>query len=114
MVRLCVVSDIHGNLHALEAVLADARGSGADMLVVAGDLVHQGPRPAETLDLLCSLDGDGLGAVRMIRGNTDRHLLEDPAAERRELAVDQRGMVGGGGSGAARGELPDALSGCGP
>ncbi|HEX6493475.1 MAG TPA: metallophosphoesterase family protein [Candidatus Dormibacteraeota bacterium] len=80
--RLCVVSDIHGNLHALEAVLADARRAGADMLVVAGDLVHQGPRPAETLDLLDSLDGDGLGPLRMIRGNTDRHLLEDPAPER--------------------------------
>ena len=94
MVRLCVVSDIHGNLHALEAVLADARGSGADMLVVAGDLVHQGPRPAETLDLLCSLDGDGLGAVRMIRGNTDRHLLEDPAVERREAVEWTRERLG--------------------
>jgi putative phosphoesterase len=79
-VRVCVVSDIHGNLHALEAVLADIRRSGADMLVVAGDLVHQGPRPAETLDLLCALDGGAVGAVRIIRGNTDRHLVEPPAA----------------------------------
>lgn len=91
MVRLCVVSDIHGNLHALEAVLDDARGAGGDMLLVTGDLVHQGPRPAETLDLLRGLDGDGLGAVRLIRGNTDRHVLGEPppppggidAAERR-------------------------------
>jgi len=77
VVRLCVVSDIHGNLHALEAVLEDVRRTGADMLVVAGDLVHQGPRPAETLDLLRGLDGGRLGALRVIRGNTDRHLLED-------------------------------------
>jgi putative phosphoesterase len=88
VVRLCVVSDIHGNLHALEAVLADARGAGSDMLLVAGDLVHQGPRPAETLDLLRSLDGDGLGPVRMIRGNTDRHLLEDTVPEQRRAAVE--------------------------
>jgi putative phosphoesterase len=86
--RLCVVSDIHGNLHALQAVLDDARCTGADMLVVAGDLVHQGPRPAETLDLLRSLDGDGLGPVRMIRGNTDRHLLEDTVPEERRAAVE--------------------------
>ncbi len=78
MVRLCVLSDIHGNLHALEAVLDDVRSAGGDMLVVAGDLVHQGPRPAETLDLLRSLDGGGLGAVHMIRGNTDRHVLGEP------------------------------------
>lgn len=92
--RICVVSDIHGNLHALQAVLDDARGMGAEMLVVAGDLVHQGPRPAETLDLLCSLDGDGLGPVRMIRGNTDRHLLEEPAPERRAAVEWTREQLG--------------------
>lgn len=79
--RLCVVSDIHGNLHALDAVLDDVRRTGADLLVVAGDLVHQGPRPAETVDRLRGLD-DGWAEVRIIRGNTDRHVLEEaqPAA----------------------------------
>lgn len=94
VVRLCVVSDIHGNLHALEAVLEDVRGTGADMLLVAGDLVHQGPRPAETLDLLRSLDGGGVGEVRMIRGNTDRYLLEEeaPAGPGAEAAERRAGL----------------------
>jgi predicted phosphodiesterase len=95
VVRFCVVSDIHGNLHALRAVLDDARCQGADMLVVAGDLVHQGPRPAETLDLLLSLDDDGLGPLRMIRGNTERHLLEEsPPDERRALVEWSRERLG--------------------
>jgi putative phosphoesterase len=87
------VSDIHGNLHALEAVLEDACRTGADMLVVAGDLVHQGPRPAETLDLLRGLDGGRLGALRVIRGNTDRHLLEDaPVPAGADAAERQAGL----------------------
>ncbi len=102
MVRLCVLSDIHGNLHALEAVLEDVRSAGGDMLVIAGDLVHQGPRPAETLDLLRSLDGGALGAVHVIRGNTDRHLLGEPppppagadAAERRAGVEWTRAQLG--------------------
>ena len=44
--RLAVLSDIHGNRPALEAVLADlAAQGGADHLVIAGDLCADGPRP---------------------------------------------------------------------
>ena len=50
-VRVAALYDIHGNLPALEAVLADVSGSGADTIVVGGDVV-EGPLPAETLKLL--------------------------------------------------------------
>ena len=49
--RVAAISDIHGNLPALEAVLADIDGEGVDEIVVVGDTAH-GPWPAEVVDLL--------------------------------------------------------------
>ncbi|HJZ48306.1 MAG TPA: metallophosphoesterase family protein [Roseiflexaceae bacterium] len=69
--RIVLFSDIHGNAIALEAVLADIRRTAApDVLFVAGDLVLLGPRPAEALALLRSLDG-----ARFVKGNTDQYLI---------------------------------------
>ena len=64
--RLAILSDIHGNALALEAVLADMAQTGPfDEIVVAGDLVWSGPRPREVVDHL-----QAIRAVA-IRGNTD-------------------------------------------
>ena len=54
--RLAILADVHGNLPALEAVLADACAQGVDGFVVAGDLLVGGPFPVETLDRLRTLD----------------------------------------------------------
>jgi diadenosine tetraphosphatase ApaH/serine/threonine PP2A family protein phosphatase len=70
--RALVVSDIHGNLHALEAVLAVARshaGGGFDRLWNLGDMVGYGARPNEVLDLLRAFPIDQ--AIH-VRGNHDR------------------------------------------
>lgn len=64
---------MHGNLPALEAVLADERLRAADLVVCAGDLVA-GPSPAECLALVEAL-GDG---VVLLRGNGDREVTSDP------------------------------------
>ena len=48
--RIAVVSDIHGNLAALDAVIADLRTAGADLVVHGGDFMSGGPRPAEVID----------------------------------------------------------------
>jgi predicted phosphodiesterase len=67
------LADIHGNLQALEAVIADPRFAAADRVVVLGDVVT-GTFPAETFE--CVL---GLGRrVQVLRGNADRLALEDP------------------------------------
>jgi putative phosphoesterase len=68
-VRIAVLSDIHGVLPALEAVLAEPDVSGADRIVLCGDLAA-GPQPVETLDVLRAL---GERAI-WIRGNADREL----------------------------------------
>ena len=66
--RLAVLADIHGNVPALEAVLADMAGEGVDKIIIAGDLVC-GPQPEETRRLLQSLN------CQLIRGNGDTYLL---------------------------------------
>jgi predicted phosphodiesterase len=50
--RVAVISDVHSNLHALEAVLADVDATGVDELWCLGDLVGYGPRPNECVSLL--------------------------------------------------------------
>ena len=66
--RIAVVSDIHANLTALDAVIADIRKAGADLVVQGGDLVAGGPRPAEVIDRVRELNWPG------VYGNTDEML----------------------------------------
>ncbi|MDX6235995.1 MAG: hypothetical protein QOG10_810 [Kribbellaceae bacterium] len=68
--RVAVLSDIHGVLPALEAVLAEPDVRSAELVVLTGDIAA-GPQPVETLDLLVSL---GERAV-WVRGNADRELV---------------------------------------
>ena len=63
--------DVHGNLPALEAVLADDAFARADAVVVGGD-VASGPMPAEVLDRLAALDLP----LRWVRGNADREVVD--------------------------------------
>jgi predicted phosphodiesterase len=68
--RLAVFSDIHGNLAALEAVLADVAAQGpVDHLWCLGDLAAMGPYPAQCIQLLAARP-----EVQVIEGNTDRYL----------------------------------------
>jgi putative phosphoesterase len=69
VVRVGVLSDVHGNLPALESVLADVEREAPDVVVVCGD-VASGPLPAETIDLLMSRT-----ATLFVEGNADRGLV---------------------------------------
>jgi predicted phosphodiesterase len=71
-VRIAAITDIHGNLPALEAVLADIARTGADLIVQTGDALSGPLWPAETADLLASLN------FPCVRGNHDREMLGDP------------------------------------
>jgi predicted phosphodiesterase len=68
MTRIAVLSDIHGNLIALEAVLAEIRRIKPDAVLVAGDLVLNGPDPNGTVDALRFLESEG---ALIVSGNTD-------------------------------------------
>jgi putative phosphoesterase len=85
--RYLIISDIHANLEALEAALDDARQRGAAAVVVAGDLVGDGPDPAGVVDLLCR------SAFPVIRGNVDDKVVETArlsAAERAALSEKRK------------------------
>jgi putative phosphoesterase len=68
-VRVAAISDIHANLRALEAVLADVERERVDSIVVVGDTVA-GPWPVEAFDLVVGADAS------IVRGNADRAVLE--------------------------------------
>ena len=67
MTRIAALSDIHGNAVALEAVLADVAKAKPDAVLIAGDLVLNGPEPALVIDVLRNLDDRAL----VVAGNTD-------------------------------------------
>jgi len=67
--RVAVLSDIHGNLPALEAVLEEVARESPNLIVVCGD-VASGPLPVESLDLLMDLRD-----ARYLHGNADRSLV---------------------------------------
>ncbi len=83
--KLGVLSDIHGNCVALEAVIADGTSRGVDRWWAIGDLVAIGPDPVGSLDLLL-----GLPQAVLTRGNTDRYVVtgDRPFPEAADVAAD--------------------------
>ncbi len=63
--RYCVFGDVHGNLEALEAVVADARRHGAERYACVGDIVGYGASPSECIDRVQSL------TTQIVAGNHD-------------------------------------------
>ena len=76
--RIAIVSDVHGNLPALEAVIADIDEVRPSVVVHGGDLALGGPHPVEVVDRIRELGWP------CVLGNTDAVLADDPAtAEQR-------------------------------
>jgi predicted phosphodiesterase len=69
--KRAIVSDIHGNIEALEAVLADIAQQSVDSIYCLGDIVGYGPNPRECIDRVLSFD-------QSILGNHDQGALYDP------------------------------------
>ena len=68
--RIALISDIHGNQLALEAVLRDAHAQGADRVACLGDVATLGPQPLAVLHTLQEL------GCPCILGNHDSFLLQ--------------------------------------
>src|SRR5882762_4036387 len=66
--RIAIVSDIHGNRTAFEAVLADLRQTSPDLILHGGDLADSGSSPVEIVDRIRDLGWPG------VAGNTDEML----------------------------------------
>lgn len=97
--RIAVLTDVHGNRFALEAVLADIHTSAPDLTVNLGDLVWGHVDPRGTLDRLSPRN------VPTVRGNTDEHVAGTEgggtnAWVREQLTPEERAWLG---------ELPTTL-----
>jgi putative phosphoesterase len=66
--RIAVVSDVHGNVLALEAVRKALKKEKPDVVLVAGDLVMNGAEPGATVDAIREMERDG---AIVVQGNTD-------------------------------------------
>ncbi len=81
-----LISDLHGNVQALEVALADAAERGAERVVCLGDVVGYGARPVACLDLLMGLTGEDprdatgrpLAQGFCLLGNHEQALLQSP------------------------------------
>jgi diadenosine tetraphosphatase ApaH/serine/threonine PP2A family protein phosphatase len=71
-VKRALISDIHANLEALEAVLADIQAQGITEIYCLGDLIGYGPNPRECIDRVMSV------AKMTLLGNHDQGALFDP------------------------------------
>ena len=98
--RFAAIADIHGNIWALDAVLADIRSRGVDLIVNLGDHLYGPLDPIGTADRLIALD------LPSISGNQDRELIASTPAQgtlqenRRALREEHRTWLG---------KLPSAL-----
>ena len=70
MTKLAVLSDIHGNLPALEAVIADLENFGVDHVVIPGDVISFGPFSRQTAELVIAKGWS------VIRGNNEFFLID--------------------------------------
>ncbi|QQS14858.1 MAG: metallophosphoesterase family protein [Rhodospirillales bacterium] len=86
--RIAAISDIHGNRLALEAVLDDILRRGVDATVNLGDILSGPLDPVGTAGILIPLD------LPTIRGNHERHVLDDPAARLGRTDAFTRGALG--------------------
>jgi putative phosphoesterase len=73
--RVAVLSDIHGNLTAFDAVLADIQQASPDLVLHGGDLADAGSSPTEIIDRIRSLCWQG------VMGNTDEMLVQPASLE---------------------------------
>ena len=77
--RFAIISDIHGNFTALQAVLADIKLQHIDQIVCLGDTVTLGPQPKEVLNTLRKLN------CIFIKGNHDAAILDPERANEFEI-----------------------------
>ena len=98
MERLAILADIHANLTALTAVLADMHKRSIDGVILAGDIVNYGPRPNEVISLLRGLEWPVLSNIRgnheysLFGGNPERFSTDRGRAvlEHTRAILDER------------------------
>ena len=84
--KIAVLADIHANLPALEAVIADIERWRPDQVVIAGDVINRGPRPLECLNLVLELVAQHEWLV--LQGNHEEYVINRANPRRQETAAE--------------------------
>src|SRR6476660_1331756 len=85
--KIAVISDIHGNCVALDAVLSDLRQNRADSVLCLGDALQGGPQPREVVERLSSL------GCPVVMGNADAWLLSGKNTSPTEQVTERQMQV---------------------
>src|SRR6202451_222843 len=85
--RVAIVSDVHGNLTAFDAVLADIQRRAPDLVLHGGDLALMGAQPAEVIDRTRELGWPG------VVGNTDEVLWRGEEQAKQEKLAPKLGAL---------------------
>ncbi len=85
--RVAIVSDVHGNLTAFDAVVADIERHAPDVVLHGGDLALMGAQPAEVIDRVRELGWAG------VVGNTDEVLWRPEEQQRQEARAPELGAA---------------------
>jgi diadenosine tetraphosphatase ApaH/serine/threonine PP2A family protein phosphatase len=84
MKPIAFISDIHANLHALRAVLADIATQDVAEIICLGDIVGYGGHPAECIDLLCE------AGIPCLKGNHDAMVADSAALLLQQISAETR------------------------
>jgi predicted phosphodiesterase len=82
--RIAIISDIHGNCLALDAVLADLRAEPVDQVICLGDAIQGGPQPAQVVARLQEL------ACPVVMGNADEEVITGVVSEAEPMTEERR------------------------
>ena len=85
--QIAIISDIHGNRVALDAVLADLQSHPAETIVCLGDAIQGGPQPAQVVARLRQL------ACPVVMGNADAWLLTGEETGQEKIPPERRGQM---------------------
>lgn len=88
--KLALLSDVHANLEALEAVLADIDREEVELILHLGDLVGYNANPGECIDLICARN------IQCVAGNHDRAVLDPVLAQDFNIIAYQAVIWSGG------------------
>jgi predicted phosphodiesterase len=77
--KIALFADVHANLFALQAIIQDIESWKPDFVVMGGDLVNRGPRPAECLELI--QEKQAAKSWQLVRGNHEDYVIKQNSPE---------------------------------
>lgn len=84
--KIAVLSDVHSNLQALQAIIQNIETWDPDITVVAGDVINRGPRPKECLDIILQYQSNKNWVI--LHGNHEEYVLNQAKWESQKIKTE--------------------------